>query len=578
MAHKKKKSIQIRIVIIEFFLFLFLFVLGARAFQIQIFKADYLTKIAETEYTGHIDIQGKRGEIFDRNMNQLGVTIDTLSVAASPVKATVSLENLNKVAKILNINHKDLKKKIKSKKKFVWIKRRISPSEAEQIRQLEIKDLFFKNDVIRFYPNRNLAAQIMGFTGTDNTGLEGLEYQYNSVLEGEKKKIRITKDAKGRQLNTEKMLTQHYAGNSLILTIDRTIQYISETALKEAVEENKATSGMALVMKPDTGELMAIAHYPEFNPNSFSKFNKKNWRNRAVTDPFEPGSIMKVFVVASALEKQYCTKNSIFFCENGEYKVGRFTVHDTHPYGWLALSDIIKFSSNIGIVKIAEVTGKKVMYDYLSLFGFGEQTKLGCPAESSGILMPYNNWSDIDTSSIAFGQGISVSAIQLISGISAIANQGTLMKPLLVKKILSSQGQVEKTFSSRAVRRVISENTAKNIKQMMRLVVEDQGTGTNAAIQGYSVCGKTGTAQKVDKFGKGYSEKDYLALFVGFAPESKPELVTLVIINEPRKNHFGGVVAAPVFKKIMTESFNYLNILPDMNQDIILAKMSDGGV
>ncbi len=575
MADKKKKSIQVRIIIVQFFLFLFIFILGARAFQIQILKADYLTKIAETEYTGHIDIQGKRGEIFDRNMNQLGVTIDTLSLAASPGKIIDSLKNLNKVSKILNINQKDLEQKIKTKKKFVWIKRRVSPYEADQIRQLKIKGLFFKNDVIRFYPNRNLAAQIMGFTGIDNTGLEGLEYQYNSLLEGERKKIKITKDAKGRHLNSEKILTQRYAGNSLILTIDRTIQYISETALKQGVEDNKATSGMALVMKPDTGEIMAIAHYPEFNPNSFSKFNKESWRNRAVTDPFEPGSIMKVFVIASALEKQYCTKNSIFFCENGKYKVGRFTIHDTHSYGWLDLGDIVKFSSNIGIVKIAEVTGKKVMHNYLSLFGFGEQTNLGCPAESSGILMPYSNWSDIDTGSIAFGQGISVSAIQLISGISAIANQGILMKPLVIKKIISSQGQVEKTFKSRAVRRVVSANTAKDIKQMMRLVVEDQGTGINAAIQGYSVCGKTGTAQKVNKSGNGYSQKDYLALFVGFAPESKPELVILVVIDEPRKNHFGGVVAAPVFKKIMTESFNYLKISPDMNHDIILAKTSD---
>ncbi|MEA1967180.1 MAG: penicillin-binding protein 2 [Thermodesulfobacteriota bacterium] len=577
MTQERRKGIRVRIIAVEAVFFLFVFLLGVKAVKIQVLESDVLRKKAEKEYTGYREIQGKRGEILDRNMNRLGTTIDAFSVAVSPVKNHNAAKDSRALALILNIDKKKLERKLNSKKNFAWIKKRISPSQADRIRELKIQGLFFKNDVIRFYPNRNLAAQVIGFTGTDGNGLEGLEYQYNDLLKGSDVKVNITKDANGKYFDNEQRLEKRYSGGSILLTIDSAIQYISESALKDAVLKFRAASGMAIVMKPETGEILAMAHYPEFNPNSFSDFSRKRWRNRAVTDPFEPGSTMKVFVAASAMDQGYCTPKTIFFCENGAYRIGRFTIHDTHKHGWLTLNQIIKFSSNIGAVKISETTGKKVLFNSLSLFGFGKKSDIGCPGESAGTLSSYTRWADIDAGAIAFGQGMSVSALQLITGVSAIANNGVRMKPLLVKEIYAGHGDVIKRFSPVAVTRVVSEESSKKVRRMMRFVVEAEGTGTNAAIPGYSVCGKTGTAQKVAEDGKGYSKKDYTALFVGFAPERKPDLAVLVVIDEPRGNHYGGIVAAPAFKRILAESLHHLNISPDIAQERLVAEISNGG-
>jgi len=326
---------------------------------------------------------------------------------------------------------------------------------------------------------------------------------------------------------------------------------------------------MVLVMRPQTGEFLSIAHFPQFNPNNFKRYNNIVFRNRAVTDAFEPGSAMKVFTAAAALENGFGPK-SIFFCENGTYKIGSFTIHDTHPYDWLSMNQIIKFSSNIGATKIGAKIGDKILHNYLIAFGFGNKTQIECPGETSGSLSPYQKWSKIDASAISFGQGVSVSAVQLISGISAIANNGVLMKPLLIKKIISSNGKNLEVYRPEKIRRVISSRSAIHVKNMMRLAVEGEGTGTKAAMAGYTVCGKTGTAQKALENGKGYSKDNYISIFAGFAPENKPELAILVAIDEPRKQYYGGDVAAPAFKTIMAESFNYLNIPPENNKHMVV--------
>jgi len=577
MAQDKTKGIRIRIFAVEAVFFLFVLLLGVKAYQIQVLDGDILREKAEKEYTGFIEVQGKRGEIFDRNDSRLGTTIDAYSVAVSPVKNTSPAEDARALAGILNLHAGEVEQILASKKRFAWIKKRISPDQADRIRKLKIDGVFFKNDAIRFYPNRTLAAQVVGFTGSDGNGLEGIEYQYNDLLKGSDVRINITKDAKGNYFDTEKRLKTRYKGGSLSLTIDSDIQYIAESALKTSVVKNRATSGMAIVMQPKTGEILAMAHYPPFNPNVFSDYPRKRWRNRAVTDPFEPGSVMKVFVAAAAMDRGYCTPKTIFFCENGAYPVGRSIVHDTHDYGWLTLSQIIKYSSNIGAVKITETTGNKALFDAISSFGFGRKSGINCPGETAGSLSSYRQWSTIDAGAISFGQGVSVSGLQLICGISAIANNGLLMKPRLVKKIYSNTKRVKKEFFPVPVKQVISPKSAKRIKEMMRRVVEPEGTGTQAAVKGYSVCGKTGTAQKVASDGSGYSKKDYTAVFAGFAPKTTPELAVLVVIDEPRKHHYGGVVAAPVFQQIVAESFNHLNIPPDMGQERLVAKLSEGG-
>ena len=572
MSKKIDKKIQIRIVVIEVSLLLFIGFLGGTAFKIQVLDNSDLADKARNEYTGYDLIKGKRGDILDRNMNKLATTIDTLSLACSPVKIRNSVMASKKLGPLLGMNRRVLEKKFNKKKYFLLLKKNISPDLKKRIDELDINGLFFKKDAVRFYPNRNLAAQVIGFTGNDNAGLEGLEYRFDSVLKGRKIKISITRDGKGNNLGNDKIHEQRFRGDSLVLTIDGTIQYICETALKKAVVKNDAKSGMVIVMRPSTGEILAMAMYPEFNPNSFSGFKRGTWRNRTVTDPFEPGSVMKVFVASVAMDKGYCTRKSIFFCENGAYSLGRFVIHDTHAHGWLTLSQIVKYSSNIGAAKVSEIIGRKTLYDSLVKFGFGRKTSVDCPGETLGLLIPYGRWSDIDQGAIAFGQGISVSAIQLITGISAIADNGVLMKPLIVREIIANDGTIKKKYMPKPVARVISAETAAYVRHMMRLVVEENGTGTEAAINGYSVCGKTGTAQKAAKNGIGYAKKKYTAVFTGFAPEKNPQLAALVVIDEPKKSHYGGVVAAPAFKKIMSKALNYFHIPPDLDSGKLVAE------
>lgn len=576
MSEKPNRGIQTRILLIELILFLLIGLLGGTAFKIQVLDNRELTSKARGEYTDNILIKGKRGDILDRNMKKLATTIDSFSLSACPAEIEAPVVDSRKMAGVLGINRRRLEKKLKIKKKSILLKRKISPALASAIKKMDIKGLFFQNDVIRLYPNRHLAAQVIGFTGTDNSGLEGLEYQYNSILKGRTAKMSVTRDGAGRSLGTMKLVQQRLKGESLVLTIDGAIQYVCESALKKAVIDNMAKSGMAIVMRPATGEILSMAMYPEFNPNSFLDFKKGSWRNRTVTDPFEPGSVMKIFVAATALDRGLCTSKSIFFCENGAYSIGDFVVHDTHSHGWLTLKQIVKYSSNIGAAKISAVLGRKALYDSLASFGFGRKTFVGCPGETSGILRPFTEWSDIDTGAIAFGQGISVSALQLIDGVSAIANNGILMKPLLVKAVIASNGKIRKIYRPKPVKRVISINTSRYIKRMMRSVVEQGGTGTEAAVDGYSVCGKTGTAQKAARNGNGYSKTRYTAVFAGFAPEANPQLAVLVVIDEPERSHYGGTVAAPAFKKIMAESLNYFHIPPDMVRGKLVAENSNG--
>ena len=561
---KTNTGINARITVVQWCFIAGMVFLAMKAVDIQIFKSTDLTEKAEKEYTRQITVKGKRGDIVDRNMKKLSTTIETVSVAANPEKVNNPSKTAKAIASILKLNRKQLQKKLGSKKTFVWIKRKISPAETKKIKSLKLDGIFFKDDVIRFHPQKELVAQVIGITGSNGRGLEGIEFRYNDLLNGQSTKIEIEKDAVGRYYSKEKNLQDRLKGDTLVLTIDSTIQFISERALQSAVQEHNAKSGMALVMQPSTGEILAMAHFPTFNPNSFSDFHRDTWRNRSVTDPFEPGSTMKVFVAAAAIEDKLCTLQSIFFCENGKYRVGRSTVRDTHEYEWLTLKQIIKYSSNIGAIKISEIMGKKKLYSTLKTFGFGKKTEIDCPGDSPGLLSHYDKWAKIDTAAISFGQGVSVSAVQLITAISAIANGGILMRPRIVREIIDSNSDIRQSFTPKVVKRVISKETAWKVKNMMRSVVEEGGTATRADLKGYTVCGKTGTAQKVED-GK-YSHSKYTALFTAFAPLVKPELAVLVVLDEPPTSHYGGVVAAPAAKTILSESFHYLKIPPATNQ------------
>ncbi|MBC2715791.1 MAG: penicillin-binding protein 2 [Desulfobacteraceae bacterium] len=558
-----------RIIVIGGFLTFLYVVVGIQAFYLQVIEGDILSKRASKQYQKSMKCQGKRGAIFDANYRELAISTSVVEVGMHPmdVKSKDEKTILNKhklsgdIARILNLNQNVLYKKLSSNKKFVWLDRKVTPMRAVTLRSLRLTGFEYDSSYLRVYPYKSLAAQVVGFVGVDGYGLDGLEQHFDDELQGNLRQWTIIKDRMGRIFDRREACSPGYEGNNLILTIDSNIQYIAETALQKSVEENNAKCGLAIVMAPETGAVKAIAHYPTYNPNSFNSFPRDSWRNRSVTDTFEPGSVLKVFLIAAALESGLCDPEMIINCESGQYRIGRNVINDTHSYDFLTVHDVLKYSSNIGSVKIAEIIGAQALYEMLLNFGFGEKTGINCPGEVKGLLRHFQGWKKIDNATISFGQGITVTPIQLITAISAVANHGVLMTPYVVQAITDENGNIIKNFNPSEKRKVIMPETARALMQMMNAVTEPDGTGGQAVPVGYTVCGKTGTAQKINAHGT-YRNCEYNGVFVGFSPAQSPELAVLVVIDEPQKHHYGGVVAAPVFREIVHETFNYLNIPP----------------
>ncbi len=561
MSSSEKRHIKLRLILVGFIFFVFLGTIGAKAVYLQVFCGPWLAKKAADQYENSFELAGKRGTIYDTNMAEMAVSLRVTSIAAYPGRIKDARKAATSLAQVLKIDRKVLKKKLALKKSFVWIKRQASPKETEAVKNLKLEGVGFISEYNRFYPNKILAAQALGFTGIDGNGLEGIEFNYDTYLKGAVGNFTVLRDALGNGFISGKEKVPDYSGKNIILTIDQNIQYITEKALKETVADFAARSGMAIVMVPKTGAILAMAHFPFFNPNSFGYFNRNLWRNRAITDPFEPGSTMKIFSAAAAIESGGSSPDTIYFCENGSYKIGNKVITDSKSHGWLSLQQIIKYSSNIGAVKVSEKIGPQHLYNTLRDFGFGVKTGIDCPGETIGGLAYYKKWTKLDTSAISFGHGISVSAIQLIAAVSAIANDGVLMKPYLVKAITDQDGRYTHRFQPRKVRRVVSADTARFVVKMMKTVITGEGTGTRAALEGYSVCGKTGTAQKIGEDGT-YAKEKYIASFVGFTPAEHPEIAILVVIDEPSEKYYGGIVAAPTFRKIAHETLNHMNISP----------------
>lgn len=562
MKTKESNKIKIRVIVVGIIFGICFSGIVARAVDLHLFKGPWLSQKADGQVKRSVKSLGERGIIFDANMGKMALSIDVTSIGAHPNQIKDVAATSRDLAKSLRLDRNDLVKKLSSNTPFVWIERHVTPKKVEMVEALNLEGVVFKSERSRFYPNKTMAAQIVGFSGVDGRGLEGVEFYYDRILEGQQAQFRVIRDALGRGLGLETDEESDHSGKNLILTIDRRIQYIAETALAEAVTQNGAKNGIVVVMSPKTGAILAMAHYPFINPNSYNQFAKDKWRNRAITDPYEPGSTLKIFSAAAALESGVSGPHSIYYCENGSYRIGRNVVHDTRPYQYLSLEQIIQVSSNIGTVKLSENIGSKNLYDTLKNFGFGERTGIDCPGETPGMLSPYQRWTKIDNAAIAFGQGISVSAIQLITAVSAIANDGILMKPYVVQAITDKNGAMIEKFNPQPVRRAVSSETAGAIRKMMAMVTEQGGTGTKAAIEGYKVGGKTGTAQKIDENGT-YAGGKFVSSFVGFVPVKNPEAAILVMIDEPQKAHYGGVVAAPVFKKIALHTLNFMNISPD---------------
>jgi cell division protein FtsI (penicillin-binding protein 3) len=562
----KRKSInwfKVRTIVLSCLLFFCFVLIMGRIFQLQVLKKEQLYKLAAQQQNIQIPLVPKRGTVYDSKGNELAVSIEVDSVYADGRKVVEVEKTTHKLASILQIDPEELKQRLKSHRPFEWIQRKISSKEAEQIKSLQLPGIHFLKENRRFYPNSQLAAHLVGFVGLDSKGLEGIEFQYDALLNGENQVWTAARDALGREIAMGKIPFEkedHY--RNIVVTIDEPLQHITETELGRGVQKWGAKGGMAIAMDPSTGKILAMASYPTFNPNQFIQYRPKSWRNRAVSDVFEPGSLFKVFLAAAAVEEQVVRTSDSFFCENGSYTVYDRTIHDHSKYGWLTFQQIIKFSSNIGASKVGEKMGRDRFYRYISAFGFGDKTRINLPGEAKGIIRHPRYWPPVALDTVSFGQGISVTGIQLVTALSAIANGGFLMKPYVVEKILDEKGQVVQSFKPEVTRRVISEDTAKKVTAILKAATEKGGTGEGAVPTGYEVAGKTGTAQKVDSLLRGYSEDRYISGFMGFAPVAEPKLVLLVVIDEPQGNNYGGVVAAPIFKSMMEQALPHLHVVP----------------
>jgi len=562
MRIKDKKWIRIRIYITGICFFLVFCLIFLRAYQLQILKGSQLSSLAKKGYTGKLTLISQRGTIFDRNGKELALSIEVDSLYCYPEKVQNKKTAATRLARALDLNKRDVLKKLHSSRSFVWIKRKVTPEEINSVKELSIIGVDFTKESRRYYPCVETGAHIIGFASQDNKGLEGIELQYNRYLEGQEARFSRIHDAFGRPLIFDGPRIEKQDPFNLILTVDKDISYKAQKALREAVRKSRARSGVCIVMRPQTGEILAMAVVPEFNPNIFWQYQPYEWRNRAITDCFEPGSTQKTFLLAGALEEGVISPETVLNCENGEYAIGSFIIHDSKPFEMLKVREIIKFSSNIGAIKIGQRLGAERFDYYLKRFGFGEKTGIDFPGERKGILRPIRNMSLVGKNTLYFGQGISVSPLQLAMAFGAIANGGHLMRPYLVKSIVDQSGKAIRDFYPFIVRDVISPDTAGKVRGVLEGVVRKDGTAPKAAIKKYSVAGKTGTAQKVDPMKKTYSNKKFVAIFGGFTPSDSPALVILVALDEPKGIPYGGIVAAPVFSDVGYWTLTHLNVAP----------------
>lgn len=566
MRRKKKERadhLKLRVAFVIVFFAAAFSLVFLRAFQLQVLKAPELKKMAARQHSKTLTVESRRGEIYDRNRKELAVSIEVSSVFAQTRQVRSPAKAARVLAPMLSMSRAEVARRIKSSNGFVWLKRQVDLDDAQRQAVKELDGIGIVKESRRYYPNRTLASNVLGFTGTDANGLEGVELRYDDMLKGASRKIKGSKDARGRVLLFEDLDKKvPVEGRTVELTIDKTLQYIAEAALTKAVDSSQARGGTAVIMDPSTGEILAMASRPTYDPNDIQSYSAADWRNRNITDAFEPGSIFKLFLVAAALEENVVGPSDIVYCENGSYQVADRVFHDTEKHGWLSVPQIVRYSSNIGSAKIGERLGKERLYRYVKAFGFGSRTDIDLPGETRGSLRHYKSWSKVTVDTVSFGQGVSASSVQLVTALSAIANGGFLLKPYIVKAIKEPNGDIVRQTNPTIVRKVISEDTAGKLTRML-VEVTEEGTGVQAAIDDFDVAGKTGTAQKPDLVSGGYMKNAYVASFMGFVPADEPALAILVTVDYPKGSAYhGGSIAAPAFKEIASKGLSYLGIFP----------------
>ncbi|MDP3732617.1 MAG: penicillin-binding transpeptidase domain-containing protein [Candidatus Omnitrophota bacterium] len=552
------------------FLFVFLILCIARLFFIQFFRSNYFAGIAQKQHSLFVELEPRRGTIYDFNLRPQAVNVSVDSLYASPntIRDKDKETIIRQLRPILNVDYAYLKDRLYRKKSFIWLARKLSPSQSEAIKRLNIGGLDFIKEGKRSYPNSYLASHIIGFCGLDNIGLEGIELCYDKYLKGIEGWALILRDARQKKLDLEQKMAIPADGYNLILTIDEVIQYIAERELDKIFKVFHAKGASLIVIDPHTGAILAMVNRPTFDLNQYNNIDKDRRRNRSVSDLFEPGSIFKIVTASAALEEKKVVEEDKFFCENGAYRVGGHILHDHRPHGWLTFREIIEQSSNIGTTKVAQILGPDLLYRYIKLFGFGAKSGIDLPGEIVGMIKEPRFWSKTSISAVPIGHEVGVTTLQLASAISVIANGGQLMKPYIVNEIRDKYGEIIKSFSPIVVRKVISPDTANRVKKILAGVVEE-GTGKLAKITGFTAAGKTGTAQKLEPNGA-YSHKKFVASFIGFAPAEDPIIAIVVVVDEPRPYYFGGVVAAPVFKNVAGDVLKYLKGKRSINEVLAL--------
>ncbi|MGH9341435.1 MAG: penicillin-binding protein [Acidobacteriota bacterium] len=544
-----------------------------RLVQLQVVRsADYRLQ-AQQQQIGYIELSPRRGDILDRHLGELAISVQMESVFAHPREVSDPAAASELLAPILGQHRHEIYKKLISDRSFVYLARKIPPRQTEQIAALKLSGVYLHEESKRVYPGRELAAHILGFVGMDNEGLAGLEYLYDDRIKGEKRRIHLRVDAR-RQSYDRESSPQQTSGNTVVLNIDRSIQFIVEQALRETVEKNKALNGSAIIMNPQNGEILALASHPPFNPNRYTDYDVETRRNRAILEIYEPGSTFKAITLAAVLNEGLADPMEIIDCEVGTLRLaGKVYREAKHSYGLLSFRQVLAKSSNVGTIKFALRLGEEKLYEYIRRFGFGEQTGIELPGEQAGLLRPPSQWSRISIGALSIGQELGVTSLQMVRSISAIANGGYLLRPRLVRQILTPEGDL--LFRpEQQIERILSAATAQEMKSALSLVV-DGGTGSRAALTGYSSAGKTGTAQKF--IDGAYSRTRYVASYLGFAPVHEPALAAVVVINEPLADHYyGGLVAAPAFQQIMEQSLIHLKVPQDQPVGLEFAQGSPG--
>lgn len=545
-------------------------ILIIRAAVIQLFppSAEALRRIATRQYEQHLELAPYRGPVLDRNGHPLAISVKKPSVAINPRAFNPTPKELRQLSDILDLPRNKIKDVASKEAYFAWLKRKIDPAVGQKVEALELKGLYLVNEATRLYPLQSIAAHLVGAVGSENQGLMGLERQFQDILAGKASAVSPSKDARGRTiLYSSDMAAPDLPGHTIQLSIDHAIQEIAEEALASGVAAARAKSGFAIVTDPHTGKILALANYPTFDPNHIALAKTEHTRNFGLLDLFEPGSVIKPFVVAAALEQRKTGTHELHNCENGVYRAGGVVFRDDHPAKLLSTAETLVRSSNICTFKIAERIGKQGLYDALRAFGFtgGLSIPDTFPPTMRGHISKPATWKPIRFANVAFGQGMTVTGLEIAMAYGALANGGNLMRPILVDRITSPSGDIVYAASPEATSHILSIDNAKQMRDILAQVVTDpHGTASKAATRDYTTGGKTGTAEKVDPLLKAYSADKRIASFAGFAPVADPYLAIYVMIDEPAaRPAYGGLWAAPVFSDIAERSLRYLNVAPD---------------